>query len=151
MVIKEIYHPQPETIDEGETIASAIEKMMNNIFNGFIVVNKSDRVVGVLSVQDIAAATVPAEFQKNINLPLAMYKKGFFEEECQNIKNKKVKEIMRTSYIKVNLNTNILAVTADFLKNDLYIVPVLDNDKLVGIITRTEIKKAIALGMGIQS
>lgn len=148
MLISEIYHPEPVTIDQNDRIESAVSRMLGHEYNGFIVVS-GDKVVGVLSLQDIAAATIPKEFQSNINLPLAMYKKGFFHERCRDVKQLQVKDVMRTSYTEVNLDTNILAVAADFLKNDLYIVPVFDGKKLVGIITRTEIKKALAKGMGL--
>ena len=42
-----------------------------------------------------------------------------------------------------------MAVTADFLKNDLYIVPVVEKGELLGVVTRSEIKKALAYGMRI--
>jgi predicted transcriptional regulator len=149
MLIDQIYHKQIKTINENETIQQAIKEMIEMPYNGFIVTNDKEKIVGVLSLQDIAGAAVPDEFKKNISLPLAMYKKGFFHEICAELKEKKVKELMRTSYTQVTLQTNILAVAADFLKNDLYIVPVIENDKLLGVITRTEIKKALALEMGI--
>jgi CBS domain-containing protein len=149
MLISEIYHPEPVTISQNETIESAIRQMYGHEYNGFVVVDDKGKVVGVLSLQDIAAATVPKEFQSNISLPLAMYKRGFFQERCGEVKKQKVKEIMRRNYTEVTLDTNILAVSADFLKNDLYIVPVFGEGKLLGIITRTEIKKALARGMEI--
>ncbi len=150
MLISDIYHPEVTTINEDQTIEMAVKGILNNDHNGYVVVDKNNKIVGILSLQDVAAATVPIEFQDNLNLSLAMYKKGFFHEQCRSIKGKKVKELMRTSYTQVTMSTNILAVTADFLKNDLYIVPVVENGKLVGIITRTEIKKALALGMDLQ-
>jgi len=149
MLISEIYHPDPVTINSEESIENAIKRMFDQVYNGFVVCDGTGQVVGVLSLQDIAAATIPPEFQHNTNLSIAMYKKGFFQERCIEIKQKKVKDLMRTDYIEVTFETNIMAITADFLKNDLYIVPVFNQKKLVGIITRTEIKKALARGMGI--
>jgi predicted transcriptional regulator len=149
MLISEIYHPDATTIDQDQTVEEAVKGILKSVHNGYVVVNSKNSVVGVLSLQDIATATVPLEFRSNPNLPLAMYKKGFFHEQCQTIKAKKVREIMRSNFTQVTLTTNILAVTADFLKNDLYIVPVIENNILKGIITRTEIKKALAIGMGL--
>jgi predicted transcriptional regulator len=149
MLISELYHPDVTTINQDQTVEQAVQGIIKSDHNGYIVLDSKEKVVGVLSLQDIAAATIPKEFQSNPNLPLAMYKKGFFQEQCQAIKTVKVKEIMRKNFTQVSLTTNILAVTADFLKNDLYIVPVIENGKLLGIITRTEIKKALARGMGL--
>ena len=149
MLIKDVYHPHPRIINENLTIKEAVRLFVEQEFNGFIVVNNNEKVVGILSLQDIAAATVPQEFKNNINMASAMYRQGFFHEMCNEIKDKKIKEIMRKEFVKVSLHDNIMAITADFLKNDLYIVPVVEDDKLVGIITRSEIKKAIARSMQV--
>jgi len=106
-----------------------------------------NNVVGVLSLQDIAAATVPTQFKNNINMVAAMYKKGFFTEMCQQIKHKTAKALMRKNFVSVGLDDNIMAITADFLYNDLYVVPVIENKKLIGVVTRSEIKKALRYGM----
>jgi predicted transcriptional regulator len=150
MLISEVYHPDVTTISQDNSIGEAVTGILDSDHNGYIVIDTNNNVVGVLSLQDIAAATIPQEFKDNPSLPLAMYKKGFFQEQCRAIKDEKVKDVMRTNFIQVSMNTNILAVTADFLKNDLYIVPVIEEGKLVGIITRTEIKKALAKGMGLR-
>jgi predicted transcriptional regulator len=55
---------------------------------------------------------------------------------------------MRKDFISVNLKANILTVLADFLQNDLYIIPVIEQDHLIGVLTRTEVRKAIASGIG---
>lgn len=149
MLVKDIYHPYPKIINENLMVKDAVEKLLKEEFNEFIVVSDSNKVVGILSLQDIAAATVPQEFRKNISMAAAMYRQGFFHEICNEIKNKNIKEIMRTEFVRVSLSDNIMTITADFLKNDLYIVPVIEKDKLIGVVTRSEIKNAIAKAMGI--
>lgn len=126
-----------------------MQELIKDEINGLIVV-QDDTVKGVISLQDIAAATVPAQFRDNIHMAAAMYRRGFFSENAQAIKNKPVTEIMRKNFVAVSLHDNIMAITADFLKNDLYIVPVIEQGKLIGIITRTEIKKALAYGMRLK-
>ena len=150
MLVKDIYHPHPRTIKEDTTIKNALSLLIKNEYNSFIVVDKNEKVVGVLSLQDIAGATVPDEFKDNIQMASAMYRMGYFSERSQEIKDKKVKDIMRRNFVWVDLETNIMAITADFLKNDLYIVPVIEKNKLIGIITRSEIKKALAVAMGLK-
>lgn len=149
MLVKDIYHPHPQIINENLEVKDAVERLLKEEFNEFIVINDLNKVVGILSLQDIAAVTVPQEFRNNINMAAAMYRQGFFSEICNEIKNKKIKEIMRTEFVKVALNDNIMMIAADFLKNDLYIIPVIEKDKLIGVVTRSEIKNAIAKSMGI--
>ncbi|NTV31218.1 CBS domain-containing protein [candidate division WWE3 bacterium] len=143
MLISEIYHPYPKTMSGDAHISDAIAELMKDEVNALVILNDNGKVIGVLSLQDIAAATVPRQFRENIRMAAAMYKPGFFTEMCNQLKDVKISKVMRHEYISVGFNDNIMAVTADFLKNDLYIVPVIENGKLMGVITRTEIKKAL--------
>jgi len=150
MLISEIYHKRVDTIHENATIRDAVKEILHTEHNGLLVSNDAGKVVGVLSMQDIAGATVPVQYLKNVSLASATYKSGFFQEIINDIKMKKVKEIMRTDFMKVTLKSHIIEVAADFLQKDLYIVPVFDDGHVIGIITRTEIKKAFADAMEIE-
>ncbi len=147
MLISEIYHKKARTISSSVTIKEALQELIANKINGLIVVDGNRTVVGVLSIQDIAAATLPRQFRTNINMAAAMYRKGFFHEQCADIADQPIKKFMRKSFVSVSLHDNILAVIADFLNNDLYIVPVIEKKQLIGIVTRSEIKNALAFGM----
>lgn len=147
MLIKDIYHKNPITIKTTATIEEVVDVFIKNKINGLIVTNEAGLVKGVVSLQDIAAATIPRQFRDNIRMAAAMYRKGFFTQMCQQLMDKSVSSVMRKEFVSVGLEDNIMAVTADFLKNDLYLVPVIEDKKLIGIVTRSEIKKAIAYGM----
>lgn len=149
MLISELYHPNPITISEDDSVLEALEIFLSKKVNGLIVVNAADEVVGVLALQDIAAATIPRQFRHNVQMAAAMYRPGFFSDTCAEIKDSPVKKVMRKNFTVVSLSDNIMAVTADFLKNDLYIVPVIEKGELLGVVTRSEIKKALAYGMRI--
>ena len=150
MLISQLYNPKGITIKNTATISQALSVLIKKRINGLVVLNDKEEIVGVLALQDVAGATVPRQFRRNIHMAAAMYRPGFFSDSCQEIKNQKVTTIMRRNFVVVNLSDNIMAVTADFLKNDLYIVPVVDKGKFVGIVTRSEIKKALAYGMRLQ-
>ena len=150
MYISDVLQRNPKSIHPDARVEEAVKELLTHLFNGFIVLDDQTQVVGILSLQDIAAATIPEQFKNNIGMANAMYRHGFFRERCEEIKNKKVKELMRTDTIQADLTTNIMAITADFLKNDLYIVPVFDKGVLVGVVTRTEIKHALARGMHLE-
>jgi predicted transcriptional regulator len=151
MLISQIYKDTPYFVSEDETIKEALAQIVDQHFNGVIVRNSKNHITGVLSIQDIAAATVPVEFTNNVSLASATYKEGFFQEIAKEIGNKKVKDIMRTEYIHVTPKSNIMEVAADFLQKDLYLVPVIEKDKVIGVITRSEIKQALAQSMGVSA
>lgn len=149
MLIREIYHKKAETISQDISVAEALKELLRDKINGQIVLNSSGKVCGVLAIQDIAAHTIPRQFMHNVSMAAALYRRGFFSEMCAEIADKPVKDIMRRDFVTVDLDDNIMAVTADFLKNDLYIVPVMKGDEVIGVVTRSEIKKALAYGMSI--
>ena len=151
MLIKDIYHKDPITVTEDLTVKEALEVIVKKRINGVIVTDKNNKnkVKGVLAIQDIAAATVPRQFRKNLGMAAAMYKKGFFHEMCAEIKDLPVTKIMRKNFEWVTLEDHILSITAEFLHGDLYIVPVIENKELVGVVTRSEIKKALLYGMNV--
>ncbi len=150
MLIQELYNQDPETLPSDITVSEALAIMEEKDVNGFIVTDKQKRVLGILSLQDIAAATVPYQFQKNYRMAMAMYRKGFFHERAEEIKDKKISEIMRLDFVTVSLRTNIMAIMSDFLKNDLYIVPVVEQGKLIGVVTRSQIREALLIGMNLE-
>jgi predicted transcriptional regulator len=82
MLIKDIYHKNPVTITSDHTIREALKVILNKHINGLIVIDpiNQKKVLGVLSIQDIAAAAVPRQFRKNLGIAAALYKKGFFHE-----------------------------------------------------------------------
>lgn len=147
VLIKHLYHKNPKTILSTATVGEVIKVLQEENINGLVVLDHKDRVKGIISLQDIAAATVPRQFRQNVRMAAAMYRQGFFAEICQHLKDKPVTSIMRKEFVSVSLEDNIMSVTADFLKNDLYIVPVIENKALIGVVTRTEIKQAIADSM----
>lgn len=147
MLISELYRKHPKTISDDATVLDVLKELDRDDINALVVINDKKHVVGVISLQDIAAATVPRQFRKNIRMAAAMYKRGFFTDMCQELKDQPVRSIMRREFISVGLDDNIMSITADFLKNDLYVVPVLRNRELIGVVTRTEIKQALLYGM----
>lgn len=149
MIVSDIYNTQAAPIYESMTVQEALQILVTKHYNGVIVVNKKGSLVGILSLQDIAAAIVPIEMREHINLASAMYKPSFFQEQCDALKNSKVKEIMRKDFIVATPTTSVMEVAADFLRNGLYLVPICEKGKVIGVVTRSEIKKALAWGMGV--
>jgi CBS domain-containing protein len=144
MLISEVYYPYPKTLNEEVTILDALAILLREkqCFNRHQFQERSNRH---FSLQDIAAATVPSQFRKNVRMAAAMYKRGFFTEMCQQIKDLPVSRSCH--FVSVDMDDNIMSITADFLKNDLYVVLVIEGKKLMGVVTRTEIKKALLYGM----
>jgi CBS domain-containing protein len=149
MLVKDIYNKHLIPINEDITIKEALALMIKSHFNGVVVLNKKEELVGILLIQDIVSAIVPLEMKENVNLAVAMYKENFFQDMCQPVKDKKAKDLMRKEFYKVTPDTSVMTIAAEFLNTDLYVFPVMDGEKVIGIVTRSELKKALVLGMDI--
>lgn len=149
MLVADIYNTQISPITENHTVSEALELLEEKHYNSLLVTSEKGELRGVLSLQDIAAAIVPYEMRDNASLAHALYKPNFFQELCLELKDKKVKDVMRKEFIIASPETSVLEIAADFLHNDLYIVPVMQNHELIGIVTRSEIKQAIVKALNL--
>lgn len=141
-IVEGFFRRDAITIDVNATVKEALLIMDQKKTNGLLVVDGM-RVAGVLALQDIAAAVIPDEMKHDASLAGAMFKEGYFEEGTKNVLKQKVTDVMRTDFLTVKPGASILEIAADFLQNDLYIVPVVENGELVGVVTRTEIRRAL--------
>lgn len=143
MKIDSIYHRDPVTISSTTTLHDALETMLE-IGTNSLVVKDNQTVSGIVTTEDIARAVVPDEFEVNTGMADALYKPHYFEEVCIEIGKKDVSTVMRTDYLSVSPGSHVMTVAAYFLKNNLYVVPVIEHGNLIGIVTRTQILHAIA-------
>jgi predicted transcriptional regulator len=149
MLVREIYNKKVTRIYEDASVGDALEVLVKHKFNGILVFSRKERLVGIFCIQDLTRAIVPQEMQENINLASAMYKHNFFKEICEKVKKQKVKEVMRKDFFKLSLETHLMVVAAEFLTTDLYVFPVIEKNEVMGVVTRSELKKALAIQMEI--
>lgn len=144
MTIHTLYRKNPHTIRESASISEVISELTKHSISSAIVTDAKGKVSGIISITDIVKEIVPEEFKENAEVAEAMYKQYFFNEACKAVLDKKASDVMRREFMVAAPDSHIMTIAADFLKNDLYIVPIVENDKLVGVITRTEMIMAIA-------
>jgi CBS domain-containing protein len=101
-----------------DTIEQAIRSLVDNRISGAPVVNDAGELVGVIS-----------EYQL---LEIAY---------DPNIKRSKVRDFMTKDLLTVNANALLTTVATLFVSHRIRRVPVLENGKLVGIISRRDILK----------
>lgn len=145
--MKKLTYKHANTILVNSSVREALEKMKHEDCNSLCVLSEQGHLEGIITLQDIAGAAVPPEFVENSSMAEAMHKEGFFAEECKKLAEKPIKNIMRKEFITATPETHILTIMADFLNNDLYNVPVVEDDHLIGVITRTDIRDALTKEM----
>ncbi len=149
MTIHTLYRRNPQLIQENASVYEALGSLLKNNISSLIIINNQQEPIGIISVVDIVKNIVPDEFQEHVEVAVAMHKHHFFAEMCEKVANKKVSDIMCREFITAKPDTHLMTIAADFLKNNLFIVPIVDNNKVIGVITRTEIITAIAGSLSI--
>lgn len=138
MFVKEIMTKNPVTIDKGATIADALDIMRSNKFRRLPVMD-GDKIIGIVTDRDLrevspSPATTLSVFELNYLLAKT--------ELNQVINKRKV----------VTIDGDALVEEAALIMRDEKIggLPVMKDNKLVGIVTETDIFGAFIKIMGLR-
>ncbi len=144
MFVKEVMTPSYHYLYPKQSIAEAINAFKTasemegaNVF-GMIVIDSDDKLIGMLSMYDILS------FVKPKNIPILgemddLSSEPLFNVMLERVKKIYVEDIMSTNMETVKPDTNIMVVVDLMLKKHLRRVPVIDNNRVVGIIYRYKV------------
>jgi CBS domain-containing protein len=149
MLVKDVMSKNVITISPEESINDAIEKMAKNNISGLIVVD-NNKVVGVISESDVLKV-LGSEFPEikasaNLTFSILLLLEGGVKmiREMKKIGKLKVKDVMSKKVFFVKPEDTILEAARIMSKKDVRRLPVIDEDgKLVGVISRTDILRAL--------
>ena len=136
MLVKDRMTPTPITIVPDSTHKQANELLREHNVHHLPVVNKSGELVGILVDEDLIAA------QPSAATTLSIY-------EIHGLLSKlQVKQIMSHPVFTTTPDCPLEEAARLMLDRDIGCLPVMENDKLVGIITDTDIFKALSMLLG---
>jgi len=150
MLVSQIYNKNIQPISLHTTIKEVVKMMVDSGHNAFVVVDDKQQVFGIITIQDIASSIIPEQFKNDNNMAEAMYKRGFFKQLCKKVGSESVEKYVRKDYKTASLNDNIMTIVANFLENGIYIVPIMNGTKLIGIVARKEIKTVLSKGLELE-
>ncbi len=117
--VKDIMSKPVLKIEENKTVKDAAKKIQESR-RGFLVVVKGNKPVGVLSDSDIIGRVV-AENLKSSNV--------------------KVKDAMTKYFVSISSDEDILTAVRKMKKGNVHRLPVIDEGKIVGVISLTDIAR----------
>ena len=130
-IAKDYMTTQLITLKTDMNVYFAIGLLLNNNISGAPVVDNNNNLLGILSEKDclrIFTHSTSQEISVNDSITLG---RGT------------VDQFMTTSVSTVNSDMDLFSVAEIFLKNNFRRIPVLEEDKLVGQISRRDVLKAI--------
>lgn len=133
-----------------ETEVTAVAKLLlEKRFNGVPVVDEKNNVVGVICQSDLIAQ------QKKLPLPsvfnlldtfIPIISPGKIEREVEKIAAVKVSQAMTPDPVTVGPETDIEQIAALMVNKGYHTIPVVEEDKLVGVIGKEDVLRTIAPG-----
>lgn len=143
MKVKDVMKKDLITVHQDMTCYEAASLLLKHKITGAPVVDDQGKLVGVFSEKDIFRALFPNYQSFYENPELFLNPEESEKEVKSNILERKVSEVMKKNFVVANPETPILKVAAQMITTGFHRVPVLENGKLVGIVTRHEIYRAI--------
>ena len=134
------------TVDPETSVEEAAKLMSEHQISGLPVV-KDSKMVGIVSEKDLIVKDKKLHFPEYINLIggiiyIESYRK--FREEFKKYIAVKVGELMTTEVETIEPDTPVNEIATMMSREEINRLPVLENGKLVGIVTRADLVRNMA-------
>jgi len=135
------------TIHPEASVRELAELMAQKKVSGVPVVDDEDRLVGVVSEGDVILQDADLHFPHYLQfLDSVIYLESVrkFEERFRKTFGARVTDVMSTEVLTVDPGASISTIATLMADNDVNRVPVVEDGRVVGIITRADVVRAIA-------
>lgn len=131
------------SIPEDASVREAAETLHRGKFSGCPVVNLSGELIGIISEKDLFRALYPtySEYYENEVIPTMGSQE--MQNWLQESGSKKISDIVQRETITTTPDTPLVKIGAIMLARGIHRLPVLENGKLVGIVSRRNLYRAI--------
>lgn len=147
---RDIMTPNPVTISPDTKISEAAQILLDKRFNGLPVV-EDNTLVGIICQTDLVMQ------QRKFKVPTVFYMlDGFItvpsvpmiEDEIKRMHAVVVRDAMSTFLVTVTPDTSITEVATLMIKDKYHTLPVVENNKLVGIIGKEDLLRLLVTQQG---
>jgi CBS domain-containing protein len=145
--VREIMTTPVITVKPETTVRELADILAQNKISGVPVVDDQDRMLGMVSEADVIVQDADLHFPYYIQfLESVIYLQSVhkFEERFRKAFGSKVSQIMTEEVISASPDETVREVATLMADRNVNRVPVTENGRLVGIVTRGDIVRAIA-------
>jgi predicted transcriptional regulator len=148
MLIKDIMTKKIITVSPEMGVHKLAELFMEKNISGAPVVDESGKLLGVVKEEGVIFQDKKVHLPTFINFSFGYLTLGTgrYNEEIKKITASKVADIMEKDNVTINPNAELEDVATLMIEKGAYYLPVVDNGKLVGVVTKKDIVRAIAKG-----
>ncbi|NLB52509.1 MAG: CBS domain-containing protein [Syntrophomonadaceae bacterium] len=146
MLAKDIMTTDVITVTPEERVDVVTKLLVENKISGIPVVDKEDHILGIVSEKDlmIKAGELKVPFYITLFDSIIFMENPLrFNSNLKKYTASKVKDAMTTKVVVVDENTPVSEIAELMQNKAVNRIPVVRNNKLIGIITRNDILKAL--------
>lgn len=138
MRAKDIMRAEVQSVSEATTLRDLSRAFRRYGVTTIPVVNDREELVGVVNEADLLRTMLPSygELQDNLQYMMDF---EYVEDRAQSVENLPVKDIMIRGVVSVDENAFLMRVISLFLLKACSHIPVVRDNKIVGVVTRTDI------------
>lgn len=132
------------TVQPSTTVSKIVHLMVQHNISGIPVVDPAGRLLGMVTERDLIARHARVHFPAYIPLLesiLVLGNRRHFEEEIRRALATSAGELMSSGVPTVSAETDILDVATLMFEKGVNPIPVLEQGRVVGIISRTDLIK----------
>jgi CBS domain-containing protein len=147
LTVREIMTTDVVTVKPDTTVGELADILAQNKISGVPVVDDQGRVLGMVSEADIILRDADIHFPYYIQfLEMVVYLQSVhkFEERVRKAIGSKVSEVMSEEVVSISPDATVREVATLMADRSVNRLPVTENERLVGIVTRGDIVRAIA-------
>ncbi len=134
------------TLTPTATVTEAAHTLSQKRISGAPVLNSESKMIGIVSESDLIIQDVKLHFPTYIQLLDSYIYLGSlakFEKTLKKAVAVKVKDIMTTEVITTSPEASLEDVATVIMKEHVSILPVTEDDKVIGIITKRDIVRSL--------
>ena len=142
--IAELVHRETPLIREDEQIGAAVKRLLESRLPALPVVDERDRFAGIFGEREFVTALFPGYLgalgsagfiPKSIDVAL---------EKRQGCRFEPVSKYMNTEHVDVGPDFSDVELAEIFLHHRVLIIPVTENKRVTGLVTRSDFFRAVA-------
>lgn len=147
--VRDIMTPDPLTVSREVSVMDAARIMVENKIGALPVIER-ERVIGLVTEGDLIVKDIKLEYPTYIHLldGFIMYPPSTarFEHELRKAVAATVGDVMTKDPVTVQVSATIEEVATILVDEDVSRLPVLDGEKLVGIVSKSDVLRSIVGG-----
>ena len=147
MKAKDIMSKDVITVKKDTTVEEIAHLLSEKSISGVPVVDEDDKVVGMVTEKDLLYKDIEPHFPPVVEiLGGLIFLKSVkqYNEELGKLVATRAEEIMTKKVVTIGLDTEVEKIAELMIEKDINRIPVVDNLKLVGIISRADVIRYIS-------